>query len=147
MDRKLRKFLAILLVTFVAILLNGWIASVQSQEKYPSKPIEIIVPFLPGGSADLVGRLVADRLKRKFRVPVSIVNKPGGNCCAERRAQIFNLTAKNLFQLEGQNPHLATFGEMGDISNLCQFGWYEWCYFRQHNAGFPQMQDENGSRI
>ena len=59
--------------------------------------------------------------------------------CAERRAQIFNLTAKNIFQLEGQNPHLATFGEMGDISNLCQFGWYEWCYFRQHTAGFPQM--------
>ena len=64
--------------------------------------------------------------------------------CAERRAQIFNLTAKNLFQLEGQNPHLATFGEMGDISNLCQFGWYEWCYFRQHNAGFPQMQEVLG---
>ena len=64
--------------------------------------------------------------------------------CAERRAQIFNLTAKNIFQLEGQNPHLATFGEMGDISNLCQFGWYEWCYFRQHTAGFPQMQEELG---
>ena len=64
--------------------------------------------------------------------------------CAERRSQIFNLTAKNLFQLEGQNPHLATFGEMGDISNLCQFGWYEWCYFRQHTAGFPQMQEELG---
>ncbi|KAL7538844.1 hypothetical protein ACHAXR_009411 [Thalassiosira sp. AJA248-18] len=57
--------------------------------------------------------------------------------CAERRASIFNLTAKNLFQLQGQNPHLATFGEMGDISNLCNFSWYEWCYFRQGNAAFP----------
>ena len=40
------------------------------------------------------------------------------------------LTSNNLFQLEGQNPYMATLGEMGDISNLCQFGWYEWVYFR-----------------
>ena len=79
MDQKARKYLSFSLVTLITILLNGWIAPVQSQEKYPSKPIEIIVPFLPGGSSDLVGRLVADRLKKKFEVPVSIVNKPGGN--------------------------------------------------------------------
>jgi len=64
--------------------------------------------------------------------------------CAERRASIFNLTAKNLFQLEGQNPHLATLGEMGDISNLCNFGWYEWCYVRDHKAGFPRNQEVLG---
>jgi hypothetical protein len=64
--------------------------------------------------------------------------------CAERRAQIFTLTAKNFFQLEGQNPYLATFGEMGDISNLCQFGWYEWCYFRQNTAGFPHNKEVLG---
>lgn len=29
------------------------------------------------------------------------------------------VTAKNLFQLQGQNPYLTTLGEMGDISNLC----------------------------
>eukprot|EP00956_Cyclotella_meneghiniana_P034439 scaffold104886_cov86-Cyclotella_meneghiniana.AAC.1 len=64
--------------------------------------------------------------------------------CAERRSSIFNLTAKNLFQLEGQNPHLATFGEMGDISNLCNFKWYEWVYFRQHKAQYPYNKEELG---
>ena len=49
--------------------------------------------------------------------------------CAERRAAIANMTAKELFQLLGQTPHFATFGEEGDISNICQFGWYEWVYF------------------
>ena len=44
----------------------------------------------------------------------------------ERRASIMTFTANNLFQLEGQNPYMATLGEMGDISNLCQFKWYEW---------------------
>ena len=63
---------------------------------------------------------------------------------AERKSNIFNLTAKNLFQLEGQNPHLATFGEMGDISNLCQWSWYEWVYFRQGKAKFPYLKEELG---
>ena len=45
--------------------------------------------------------------------------------CAERRAAITNMTAKDLFQLQGQTPHFAKFGEEGDISNICQFGWYE----------------------
>lgn len=61
--------------------------------------------------------------------------------CAERRALIFNLTAKNLFQLQGQNPYTATFGEEGDISNLCQFGWYEWVYFRDGSQAFPTMRE------
>ena len=57
--------------------------------------------------------------------------------CAERRAAITNMTAKNLFQLQGQTPHFATFGEEGDISNICQFGWYEWVYFWETTVKFP----------
>ena len=47
------------------------------------------------------------------------------------------MTSKELFQLQGQTPHFATFGEEGDISNICQFGWYEWVYFREATAKFP----------
>ena len=54
------------------------------------------------------------------------------------------LTAGNLFQLQGQNPHMATLGKMADISNLCQFGWYEWVYFRQHTASFPYQKEVLG---
>jgi len=43
----------------------------------------------------------------------------------ERRALIFQITAKKLFQLNGTNPHTMTFGTDADIWNLCQFGWYE----------------------
>ena len=55
-----------------------------------------------------------------------------------------NLIAKNIFQLQGQNPYMATLGEMGDISNLCRFGWYEWVYFRQKNAAFTFQKEELG---
>ena len=64
--------------------------------------------------------------------------------CAERRSSIFTLTAKNLYQLQGMNPYTATLGEMGDISALCQFGWYEWVYVRQGKAAFPHLKEELG---
>ena len=57
--------------------------------------------------------------------------------CAERKAAITNMTSKDLFQLQGQTPHFATFGEEGDISKICQFGWYEWVYFWETTAKPP----------
>ena len=64
--------------------------------------------------------------------------------CCERRARINNLTSRDLFQLEGRNAHFSITGEEGDISNLCQFSWYEWCYYREHIAGFPLQREVLG---
>ena len=47
--------------------------------------------------------------------------------CMEQRAHINNLTAKNLFALHGSNAFTSLTGEEGDISSLCQYGWYQWC--------------------
>jgi hypothetical protein len=57
--------------------------------------------------------------------------------CVERRARINNLTARSLFSLHGMTPHTALTGEEGDISNLCRYGWYEWCYYRDKGSSFP----------
>ena len=67
-------------------------------------------------------------LKRAVGKDMRESNSPMKLWCyaCERRAAIMTLTANNLFQLQGQNPYMATLGEMGDISNLCQFSWYEW---------------------
>ena len=64
--------------------------------------------------------------------------------CIERRARIHNLTAKSNFKLHGSTPYTITTGEEGDISSLCQFGWYEWCYFRDHKAAFPHQKEVLG---
>ena len=34
--------------------------------------------------------------------------------------------------------------EEGDISSLCQYGWYEWCYYREHTAPFPNNREVLG---
>jgi len=57
--------------------------------------------------------------------------------CVERRARISNLTARNLFQLHGTNAHTALTGDEADISNLCEYSWYEWGYYREKTARFP----------
>ena len=57
--------------------------------------------------------------------------------CMERRARINNLTAKDNFKLHGTTPHTTTLAEEGDISSLCQFGCYEWCYYCEQTAAFP----------
>ena len=61
----------------------------------------------------------------------------------ERRAMIHNLVPRPLFQNKGLTPHAATFGESGDISNICTFAYYEWVYYRDHGS-FPENKEKLG---
>ena len=51
-------------------------AIVRAQETFPSRPIELIVPWGPGGGSDITGRMVAKYLEAELKVPVPVVN-PG----------------------------------------------------------------------
>src|ERR1043166_8812005 len=53
------------------------LASAQAQTGYPNRPVKIIVPIAPGGSYDLVGRLVADALSKRMGQGFVVENKPG----------------------------------------------------------------------
>src|SRR5262252_4829378 len=52
-------------------------AAAMAQESYPAKPISLVVPFPPGGVADIVARPTADAMSRYLKQPVVIENKPG----------------------------------------------------------------------
>ena len=64
--------------------------------------------------------------------------------CFECCTHINNLTAWDLFQLEGRNAHFSVTGEEGDISNLHQFDWYDWCYYREQKEQFPYNREVLG---
>jgi tripartite-type tricarboxylate transporter receptor subunit TctC len=49
---------------------------VQAQD-YPSKPIEVVVPFDPGGVVDITTRIIADEMSRELKTPLVIANVPG----------------------------------------------------------------------
>jgi len=50
----------------------------ESTEKFPTKPIELVVPFAAGGSTDVLARLVAKFAPKYFDKPLVVINKPGG---------------------------------------------------------------------
>ena len=59
---------------FVALAV---LAATANAQTYPSRPVKIIVPFPPGGTTDIVARLVAERLSPQLGQPTVIENRAG----------------------------------------------------------------------
>jgi len=53
-------------------------AATQLFAAWPEKPIKVLIGYTPGGSTDVVARLVAPKLQEKLGQPIIIENKPGG---------------------------------------------------------------------
>ena len=66
---------AIALASIALFLAAG--APVHAQETFPSRPITLIVPFPPGGSTDVAGRIIADKMGAFLGQPVIVENVGG----------------------------------------------------------------------
>ena len=68
-----------LLQLITAVVLGLGAAGGAFAQAYPTKPIRMLVPFPPGGPADILGRVIARKMSEDFGQRVIIDNRPGAN--------------------------------------------------------------------
>ena len=68
---------AALAVVSMFLVVSLFTPSSQAKD-YPTKPVEILIPFVPGTTMDIMARLIADKAPKYLGQPVIPVNRPGG---------------------------------------------------------------------
>jgi len=80
-------------------------------QSFPSQPVRIIIPFPPGGSNDVLARMIAPRLSEALGQPVLVENRPGGNTVIASQALLAGDRNGHTLLLPGNShvlvPHLS----------------------------------------
>ena len=63
----------------IASILVAGLCGAAFAQAYPSKPIRFVVPWAPGGSTDVLARIIAQKLHESWGQPVLVENRPGAS--------------------------------------------------------------------
>jgi tripartite-type tricarboxylate transporter receptor subunit TctC len=76
-------------ILLLASIVAGASTALAQPAAYPSRPVRLLIPFVPGGSTDFVARVLQSRLVEELGQPVVIDNRPGaaGNIAVEMAAR------------------------------------------------------------
>ncbi|HEY6241526.1 MAG TPA: tripartite tricarboxylate transporter substrate binding protein [Burkholderiales bacterium] len=113
-------------LVFVAALAALCAGAAHAQSPYPSRPIRFIAPFPPGGSSDVLCRLLGFKLAESLGQPVTVENRPGAGAnigheyAAKQPADGYTILISSSSTL-ATNPHLYKhlgFDPVGDFSPI-----------------------------
>jgi tripartite-type tricarboxylate transporter receptor subunit TctC len=120
--RNPRKMSVIATVLFATMTAPG-----VAQSVYPSRSIQIIVPFTAGGGNDLLARMLADKLQKRWGQPVIVENKPGagGNIGTEAMLRMpadgyILLLATNTMTIQGHLLKATPYNVRTDFAPLAR---------------------------
>src|SRR5205823_6978942 len=77
MGEQKMKRLTLLISALVLSVGGAPFAPVSAQDKYPSRPVKIIVPYAPGGATDITARLVGEQMRQSVGHQFVVESKPG----------------------------------------------------------------------
>jgi len=77
--RPFSRFRSFFLAAATAVSIVTFTQTAATQDKYPSRVVELIVPFAAGGGTDILARLLTDGLTRRLGQTFVVINRPGAN--------------------------------------------------------------------
>jgi tripartite-type tricarboxylate transporter receptor subunit TctC len=115
---------------FVFLLLCLVLAGeLAAQPSWPSKPVRLVVPYAPGGTADILGRLVAGKLGSVNAQSFYVENRPGAGGTAGSLAAARALADGHTFVISGIGSHVigpalsnTGFQPLRDFSHIAMLG-------------------------
>lgn len=120
------------LVCFLLVLVCNPTLSWSQEQRYPNKPIKIVVPYEPGAIGDLAARVMTDYLTKELSVPILIENRAGASGMIGTKAALsappdgytlIQATDGSIIigPLKSPNP---TYNLFKDLLPICAYGGY-----------------------
>jgi tripartite-type tricarboxylate transporter receptor subunit TctC len=135
-----------LLLASLASALFGLSHAALAQEKYPSRPVRIVVPFAAGGVADSTSRIVAEKLSDKLKQRFYVENQPGaGGITAARTALGAAADGYTLIMLtNGTAVSVSLFEKLPfdpvkDFTAVSSLGFFDFTLVTSASSGFKTL--------
>jgi tripartite-type tricarboxylate transporter receptor subunit TctC len=126
---------------------SGQPSAGEGREKYPNRPITVIVGFGAGGQTDIAVRLIAKVAEKELGVPILVVNKPGGGGTvsvtqlARTEADGYTLGIITAQSIAAPFMERVAFDPFKDFEWLNAFGWYRYGIYAKADAPFHTLKD------